>query len=194
MNICETVKTPKLKSFGVESLKTPCSGFTLFEAVIALALWLILSLGIFLVWQHSALMGAELLERQSAFENARISMDALIMNFKLSRRITLYTDGNDVLQLLVLNQLNPQGRFKNYTFRFNANASLGTARHHRLDFGNNEFASNIAKIQIQYIKESRMQITITTGCPNPIILEGSVDVRYKDVVVFGGSSFLQHHT
>jgi len=168
-------------------IKKARGGFTLLEAVIALALWLILSAGIFLVWQHSALSGTSLLERQSAFENARISMDALIMNFQMARRITLQTDSNDILQRLTLNQRNPQGQWQDYTFRFNLNAAPGSARHHRLEFGDNEFAENIAEIRIEYIDESRMQITITTGCEVPIILEGSVDARYKNVVVIRGS-------
>ena len=164
------------------------SGLTLLEAVIALALWLVLSIGIFLVWQHTALSGADMIERQTAFENARISMDALIMNFQLARRITLQTDSNDVLQRLTLNQRNPLGIFENYVFRFNVNALPASAQFQRLEFGNNEFAANIAEIKITYVDDNRMVIKIITGCDDPIILHGSVDVRYKPVEIIGGSS------
>ena len=160
--------------------------YTLLEVVIALALWLILSTGIFLVWQHSALSGAHLLEQQNAFENARLSMDALIINFQLARKITLQTDSNNVLQLLTLNQRNPLGIFEDYVFRFNVNASPASAQYQRLEFGNNEFAANIAEIKIIYIDGNHMDITVTTGCDEPIVLHGSVDVSYKDVTVIGG--------
>jgi type II secretory pathway pseudopilin PulG len=176
-------------------------GFTLLEAVIALALWLVLSAGVFFAWQHSAQSSAMLFERQNAFENARISMDAIIMNFQMARRINLQTDGRDVLQTLTLNQHFRDGsvprnclggrpwncnetHFANYTFSFNANASPTSVRFQRLEFGNNEFAENIAEIIIQYV-DGRMEITITTGCDEPIVLEGSVCVRYKCLVVNG---------
>ncbi|MCL1843115.1 MAG: type II secretion system GspH family protein, partial [Defluviitaleaceae bacterium] len=166
-------------------------GFTLLEAVIALALWLILSLGIFFVWQYSVNVGVNMLQRQSAFENARLTIDALKMNFQMSRTITLRTDTNDVLQMLTMNQRDPNGRFANYSFRFNAAAAPTAAQFQRLEQGNpggwNEFAENIASIQIIHINNSRMRITVTTGCYEPIILEGSVCVRYKDVTVIGGS-------
>ena len=158
-------------------------GFTLMEVTIALALWLILSAGVFFVWQHSAHSGMALLEQQSAFENARISMDALIMNFQMAQTITLQTDNNDILQLLTLTQRDPQGRLHDYRFYFDVNAAEGTAKHHRLEFGtNNEFAANIAEIRIIH-NADHMQITITTGCEEPIILRGSACVRFKCVTV-----------
>ena len=157
-------------------------GFTLLEAVIALALWLILSAGIFAVWQHSALSSTGMMERQSAFENARIAMDAIKMNLQMSRTIQLQTNANDSLQLLRMNQRDPYGIWENYTFRFLVTAAPTSARFQRLEFGDNEFASNIANIEIIYI-ENRMEIKITTGCEEPVVIKGSVCVRYKDVII-----------
>jgi host factor-I protein len=68
-------------------------GFTLLEITIVLALWLILSMGVFAVWQHTIGAGAEMQARQNALENARIAMDGIKMNFQMSRRIVLDTDG-----------------------------------------------------------------------------------------------------
>ncbi|MCL2578031.1 MAG: type II secretion system GspH family protein [Defluviitaleaceae bacterium] len=157
-------------------------GFTLLETVIALALWLILSAGIFMVWNYSTHRGTEMLERQSTFENARIAMDAMKMNFQLSRTIILRTGENDVLQSVTMNQLNPQGQWHDYRFTFNAGQQ-------RLTFpdAGNEFASDISEIRIAYVNSSRMRIKITTDCEEPIVLEGSVCVRYKSVTVIGGS-------
>jgi type II secretory pathway pseudopilin PulG len=158
-------------------------GLTLLEAVIALALFLILLAGVFLVWNYSASSSATMLERQSAFENARVSMDALIMNIQLARRIELRTNSNDVLQRLILNQRDPSGNFRNYVFHFDANAEMLIFAESETPNASNEFASNISEIVIVYADESRMDITITTACPEPIVLQGSADVRYKDVVV-----------
>ncbi|MCL2386264.1 MAG: hypothetical protein FWC89_01825 [Defluviitaleaceae bacterium] len=168
--------------------KKACGGLTLLEVVIAFALWIILSIGVFMVWQHSARAGTVLLERQDAFESARVAMDALIMNMQMARQITLQTDSNDILiQLSLIQNTDPSTNQEAYRFNFNVNASYGTANHNRLRFGDNEFASGIAEIRI-YPVDNRMRIIVTTACPEPIILEGSVDIRYKQVTIIGGSS------
>jgi prepilin-type N-terminal cleavage/methylation domain-containing protein len=156
-------------------------GFTLLEMIIALTLWLILSAGIFLVWQYSTHSATEMRLRQSAFENARIVMDALIMNIQMSRKITLQTNNNDLYRL-TLNQLN-NNNWEDFNFGFRADGA-------RLMFGTQEFATNIASIKIIPVEDTemnimRMQITVTTACDEPIILEGSVDTRYKCVSVNG---------
>jgi Tfp pilus assembly protein PilE len=188
-------------------------GFTLLEAVIALALWLLLSVSVFFVWQHSARSGEILFARQNAFENARISMDALIMNLQMSERIRVVNNGG-VLRRLDLYQ---RGRTYPYQFHFErvaAQLNFGFVQdsdNNSHDFSRgNEFASNIAKIKIEYDCENKiMHIEITTGCVKPkccngrtncttscvlppccvdkincgepIILHGSVDLRYKYV-------------
>jgi prepilin-type N-terminal cleavage/methylation domain-containing protein len=157
-------------------------GFTLLEVTIALGLWLILSMGVFLVWQHSARESAAMIERQSAFENARLAMDAFIMNLQLAREVTLQTDGNDNLQRLTLLQLNPDGVLHNYRFDFNVNAAPGSVRFQRLEFGDNEFAAGLAEIRITYVDQG-MDIRIKTGCDEPIVLNGRACVRFKNVIL-----------
>jgi hypothetical protein len=163
-------------------------GFTLLEAVIALALWLLLSAGVFLVWQHSASSSEVLFARQNAFENARISMDALIMNLQMAHRIRIVNNVHGFRRL----DLQPrQGPNPYYQFHFEmaaAQLNLGfvaNADNRPHDFSRgNEFASNIAEIKMEYDCENKiMNITIKTDCNEPIILQGSVDVRYKYVVV-----------
>jgi type II secretory pathway pseudopilin PulG len=164
-------------------------GYTLLETVIALTLWFILSAGIFFIWNFTSDRGLEIREQRLAFEDARLTMDALKTNFQLARSIELRTDSNDILQSVVMNQQNPQAQWQDYTFRFNVNAAPGTSQHHSIMFPlpGNEFASNIALVEIVYVNNTRMDIKITTGCEEPIVLEGSVCVRYKDVRVIGGS-------
>jgi type II secretory pathway pseudopilin PulG len=155
-------------------------GFTLLEVTIALGLWLILSLGVFLVWQHSARESTAMIERQSAFENARLAMDSFIMNFQLAQEVTLQTDSNDVLQRLTLLQVDPGGQLHSYRFDFNVNAAPGSVRFQRLEFGDNEFAAGLAEIRITYVDQG-MNIQIVTGCDEPIVLNGRACVRFKNV-------------
>ena len=164
-----------------------CDGFTLLEATIALALFLILSTGVLFIWQYAAGRSMDIVARQNAFENARASMDALVMNLQMANTIVLETDAEHVLQQLTMTQRNPQGQPHNYIFYFDRHALPGEAKHHRLEFGlNNEFASNIALVHITYDSANgQMHITVRTDClppAIPVVLEGSVDVRFKTVV------------
>ena len=159
-------------------------GFTLIEAVIGIALWMILSAGVLFLLQFSAARGSEILARQRALENARVAMDGLIMNFQMAHHFTLITEGNtDVLSRLDLYSINPAGAPHTYEFHFAPHAlNQNHGQFQRLRFGRRpspqEFASGIAEIRI-FPEGYRMRIIITTGCPEPIILEGSVCVRHK---------------
>ena len=166
--------------------KTKASaGFTLLEAVIALAIWMILSLSVFFTWIYITERTSALMARQNAFENARGSMDALVNNLQMARTIVLEVEGDYILRRLTLTQRDPDGRWHNYIFFFDISAPPGTAKHHRLEFGlNNEFASNIAMVRIQPISGGRhMHITVITDCDYPTVLEGQVDIRFKELTV-----------
>jgi len=156
-------------------------GLTLLEATIGLALFMILVMGLFFLWQHTARASADLLGRHNAFENARATMDALLMNIQMSRHIVIVTDDDDVLQRIHLTQRDPIGAPHTYRFTFDINLSPGNLRYQRVEFNDNEFTSGIGKIRIIYIEGSRIDITVITGCQVPITIEGSVDVRYKTV-------------
>ena len=152
------------------------AGMTLLEVTIALAIWLALSASLLAVWQHVSVSSASILERQSAFENARGSLDAILMNLQMSNRIELSTDAQGNLSSLTLTQRDRYGQLHNYVFSMGANQ--------RLLFGTQEFASNIASIVITTDDMlRRMYVTITTGCEYPITLNGTGDIRYKTVVV-----------
>jgi len=148
-------------------------GLTLLELVIALAIWGIISMGVFFLWHHTSGTAVVMLERQSAFERARGSMDALIMNIQMASHITLATDTNDRMQSMVIRARNPLGQLHDYAFTHVGNT---------LRIGGNEFASNIERIYIVYVPGRRVDITIVTGCEEPIMLFSSVCVRYKIVI------------
>ena len=165
-----------------ESLETKSNrGATLLEVTIALAIWFILSAGILFVWINTTQGSVRLIDHQSAFENARSSMDALIINIQLAREIRLVTDSNDILQSLTLTQINPQNMPHEYIFTFTYNAPDVSVQFQRLNFSGNEFASGIYSIVIVNENNTRMRITITTGCEEPIVLEGRVDIRFKTI-------------
>jgi len=164
--------------------KKASGGFTLLEALIALAIWMIVLMSVVMVWQHVSARTEALLTRQSAFERARGSLDALIMNIQMSQAIELQLGPDDALVRLTLTSRNPQGILHNYEFRFNATALPGTPQHHRLRFGaHNEFASGIAMVRITLDGYSTMNILIETDCRHPVVLMGSVDIRYKQLIV-----------
>lgn len=158
-------------------------GVTLLELTIAMGMWLALSIGIFLLWQYVTNTTANMLMRQNALENSRAAMDGLVMNIQLASHIRLETDSNNVLERLTLTERNPQGQLHNYVFDFNINAAQGTPRHQVLRLGENEFVSNIAAIYMEYVYGRRINIAVVSACYEPLRLYGSVNVRYKNVVV-----------
>ncbi|MCL2405688.1 MAG: hypothetical protein FWC92_09105 [Defluviitaleaceae bacterium] len=164
------------------------SGFTLMEAIIALAVWMILAVSVLYMWNHMSNRSAALLARQSALENARGAMDVLITNIQMAKSISLNVGPDYVLRHMLLPSYNPDGNPHVYRFDFNVNLLPTSVRFRRLEFGQNELVSNIALVRIQPINGQYMHITIKTGCEFPIILEGSVDIRYKILTVNG----LQH--
>jgi len=161
------------------------SGFTLLEAVIALAVWMVLSVSVLFAWNHISNRTVAVLDRQDAFENARGAMDVLITNLQMAKSITLTVGPDYDLRQLSLPSFNPDNIPHTYVFDFDINLAPTETRFRRLEFGQNELASNIAMIRIQPIAGRHMHITIKTGCEFPIIIEGSVDIRYKNLTVIG---------
>jgi len=172
---------PRLGSKNINHKRN--KGYTLIEAVIALALWMIISLGIFVVWQHITQQTTTIITHQNTFENARGAMDAIITNVQMSRNINLEVCNNYILWQMSLPGYDAQGRLRAFDFDFNVNAPEGHTMHHRLNFGENELASNIALVQIRPVNYTHLQITIETSCTPPIILESSVDIRHKYLTV-----------
>jgi len=162
------------------------SGFTLLEAVIALAVWAILSASVIFMWQHVSNRSASLMAKQSALENARVAMDALIANIQRAWCITLNVGREYDLMQLSLQSFDTNNRPHRYNIVFNSRLTPSAETFQRLNFGGagNELASNIAMIRMWPVgelgRERHIHIIITTGCEIPIILEGSVDIRYKN--------------
>ena len=148
-------------------------GLTLIELVIALAIWGVISVGVFFLWHHTSGSTVNALERQSAFERARGAMDAIAMNVQMASHVTLNTGADGRMQSLTIRARNPQGNLHDYIF-----THVGDT----LRIGGNEFASNIAGVYLVYVTGKRLDIMVVTGCDEPIVLNGSVCVRYKVVV------------
>lgn len=160
-------------------------GFTLYELVVALAIWMVLSLSIFFVWQHVSVSTFSILESQNALENARVSMDVLIVNIQMARSIYLQVDANNIMEMLVLSSYEPGGGLYEYVFAFDVNAPYTAARFQVLRFGANEIADGIARIYMEYVPgpSRRINIAVHTACEIPIVLTSAVDVRFKSVVL-----------
>jgi len=151
-------------------------GFTLLELTIALAIFMILSISVAHVWLYISRSSMRIVAQQNAFENARASMDALIANMQASYTIRVEVNSNNILHRLTLTQQDTTNRLRDYYFYVRNNMlHIGQAS------GSNEFTSRIAYIQIMLINNQRLDIIIATDCEIPIILNGSVDIRYKVV-------------
>ncbi|MCL2498773.1 MAG: hypothetical protein FWE90_00375 [Defluviitaleaceae bacterium] len=170
-------------------------GYTLLEVTIALGVWFILSLGVLFVWRYAANASARIITRLSIFENARGAMDILLMNIQLADVIYLdtHTHGG---YTHVLRQISlpveplPPGQDvrlmpPRFTFFFDATLPPEHLRYGRLELGGpgNETARHLAIIRITYIEGQRIEIEIRTTCEEPIVLVGSMCVKYKKVVI-----------
>jgi len=146
---------------------------------------MVLSTGLFALWQNSVRQTEAITARQSAYENARISIDGLLTNINMSYRLDLSIDNEDNLRILLATGLDASGNMLDFRFDFNINARPSDVRYYRrLVFGTNEFASGIASVVMTVDCEynpQRMYVTVTTICD--IQLHGSADVRFKDVIV-----------
>ncbi len=161
-------------------MKTRAKGFTLIEAVIALAIFSVISVGAFQVWRYASGDSLSTLARAEAFENARAAMDALLINLQLADEITLKTNANGNLTKLTLRELDPEGRYHDYVFDYYPSAPKGASKYRKLDFGYNEFASGISEVSLTE-NEGLLLITVSAGAEaaKPITLESAADIRHK---------------
>ncbi|MCL2707861.1 MAG: prepilin-type N-terminal cleavage/methylation domain-containing protein [Defluviitaleaceae bacterium] len=160
------------------------NGYTLIEAAVALALWLILAAGAGSALLYSARASERLVGSQEAFENARAALDAIITNIQLAETVRVETDSDGVLKKLTCTERNGPA-LHDYEFFFKREALPGEAKYHRLEFGlNDEFASHIESITVEYAGGDRITVGITTDQTfgEPYTLTGSADVRYKKVI------------
>lgn len=161
-------------------------GYTLLETVIALAVWAVLAITAAGMLAYTARANMRLTESSLAFENARVSLDALSVNIQMADTIVLETDHNGVLRQLTLTERAPNGSPANYIFYFSKTAQPGEAKYHRLEFGlNDEFASHIETVKLVYADDGYIAVTVTTDdtLGEPLTLTASVDARYKNVTV-----------
>jgi prepilin-type N-terminal cleavage/methylation domain-containing protein len=166
-------------------------GFTLPEALVALAIWGIVSVGALHLFWYASQHAARVTARQHALENARIAVDALVMNMQLADEITITSNNAGIMRRLYTRQLNPAGRPAMYRFYFDPDRAVGTPRHGRLEFGQDnqtlEFASGIQSVRLVLSPDrGQVTVTVTAQADIPVTLHGAADVRYKAVTVFPG--------
>jgi len=156
----------------------------LVEATVALAVWMLLAAGASGILVYIARVSEQTVSAQSSFENARASLDAILVNIQLADNILIETDSSWTLKQLTLTQLDPDSKPHDYIFYFNKDAAQGEAKYHRLEFGlNSEFASQIESVKVVLESEKRISVSVTTDGTRgeSVTLSGSVDARYKDV-------------
>ena len=170
-------------------------GFTLIEVIMSLALFMILSAGVLLLWQTASRSAQSVIRTQNALDNLNIAMDALLANIELSHTITLQTEGQNILRQLDLRGLNPDGNPHTYIFTFNRNAQPSTAGYKSLRLGLQQVAYGIETIRIVNANNRRLDITIISVClcrtrcalaqihlcESRIIITGSADIMRKHI-------------
>ena len=190
------------------SNKKASKGFTLLEAVIALAIWMLLSVSVIFIWQFTSDRTNALIARQGVFENARGAMDVIIMQMQMASSIELWVGTDYTLQWIYLPGYDPE--WVMHEFRIDFVLDTSSEHFQRLVFGRrltppnpswgNEFARGIAMVRMEPVDRSRMDIRIVTVCRctvipvtlddceclvAPVILEGSVCIRHKALTVNG---------
>ena len=158
-------------------------GFSLVEAVVSLALFLLLSLGILLLWQHSARSVANSVRMQNTLDNLAVAMDALVRNIEFSHTLVLYTESDDVLLRLEMTGVNPGGQPHTYVFTFNPDALPHQPMYRSLFFGGQQYAYGIYRIRVLSVNDARFDITIVSSCENMLTLRTSANVLHKHVTV-----------
>ena len=172
-------------------------GFTLIEAVMSLALFMILSMGVLLLWQYTARNAENAIRTQNALDNLGIAMEGLLTNIELSHTIMLRTDSQNILTQINLTGLNPQRQHHIYTFTFSRSALPSEPRYKSLFFGGpagqQQYAYGIELIRIVNAHNRRLDITITSvclcrrrcapanvnQCPSRIVITGSACIIHK---------------
>ena len=168
-------------------------GFTLIEAIMSLALFMILSIGVLLLWQHAARNAENAIRTQNALDNLGLAMEGLLTNIEFSHTITLQTNNQNVLRRLYLTGLNPSRQSHTYVFTFDPNAHPWHAIYKSLFFSGQQYAYGIELIHIINVNNMRLDITITSiclcptrcmlfaSCESSISITGSADIMHKHV-------------
>ena len=172
-------------------------GFTLIEAVMSFALFMILSAGVLLLWQFTVRNAENAIRTQNALDNLGIAMDALLRNIEFSHTIKLQTINQNVLRRLYLRGLNPQNQPHTYVFTFDPNAPSTSTRYKSLFFGGplgqQQYAYGIETIHIINVNNKRLDITIISvclcrircvqisQCESQISVTGSANIMHKHI-------------
>ena len=140
-------------------------GFTLIEVIMSLALFMILSAGVLLLWQHTARNANNAISTQNALDNLGIAMDGLLANVEFSHTIRLHTNNQNIMTRLELIGLGPSGPRHPYVFTFYPSATPSQeTRYKILKLGGQRYAYGIDSIRIVNVNNRRLDITITSVC------------------------------
>ena len=173
-------------------------GFTLIEAVMSLALFMILSFGMLLLWQHVSRSSQSAIRTQNVLDNLGFAMDGLLTNIEFSHTITLRTDSENRLLQLSLEGLSPgptpRPHTYNFTFYPNATSAQETI-FNILRLGGQRYAYGIETIQIVNERNKRLDIKITSvclcltrcaqaqlnQCKSRVSITGSANIKHKHI-------------
>ncbi len=131
-------------------------GLTLIETVIALSIFMIITLSV----SHMISFTSSQLERihtqSEMLESARIAIDVLSLYTKSADSVEIKADAQNNLHSIKL-----MYGSELHQFSYNSALSSNDPKYHRLDFGGNELASNIASIKL-YLNGTILTVFVAT--------------------------------
>ena len=157
---------------------------TLLELTLALFLIgiVVISAGNLLLYSANA--GGRHVDKQEAFENARISLDFLVNHTRTAREIKLTAEaGTNLLKRLDLHTDTYDGEHV-YIFTYDKYANrlnFGGSKNYPFTSGVNELASGLKYVEVFHDTETGVlyfSVAVEIG-GEEIVLNGGVDIRYK---------------
>lgn len=140
-------------------------GFTLIELVLASALFSILALTVTILLSYTIKINAQLTDKSSKLENARIAMDFIQTNIESAERYSL----NQFGKFLVLDKKD------GFYFKFNNRAK-------EITYGDNLLSENIENISLNVTNDIMCIQIIMKSSENHELLKiiGQLSVKYKE--------------
>ena len=165
------------------NMKNTKKGFTLIETVVALAIFTIIAFSGTTLLIYSSEVSEKIGLKNELLENARITLNFMMDQIRMSEGYDLRTDADDTLIRLRCYKSSGDESL----FAFDKSLSSDAARYGQVTFGGNELSSYIADVKMK-VDGNRMEIRIITKSKisqnssievEPIEIVGKVSLRYK---------------
>jgi len=145
----------------MNTLMKNSNGFTLMEAVISLAAFMIVTLAAINLNAYATVTVERIQVRAELLENARIAMDMMTTYLKAAEGGTIVSGRLGVFRMTLSGV---RGAVNNPEFIHNSTANPSqTGEYRRLNFGGNELASYIVRVTANLDEDNILTLTVITA-------------------------------